>query len=133
MNAYNFALENNIVTFPNMVVFPEIEVLTDNTVLLSLTDAKDEQNYIGLTMKAKPSTSYTTVNHTNDPQNDVDIDFESLVVDTTTHAIVDEVEECHAVIGMRTTLTEQQATALNALLKMHFETATIYELTDWVA
>lgn len=133
MNAFNFALQNTVITFPNMVVFPEIEVLTDNTVLLSLTDAKDEQNYIGLTMKAKPSTSYTTVNHTNDPQNDLDIDFESLIVDSKTLAIVDEVEECDAVIGMRTSLTEQQATALNALLKTHFETATLYQLTDWVA
>lgn len=133
MNIQNsFFSETSLAVFQDMVVFEEIGI-EGNKVYFSLVKPKNEDDYIALVIEAKPTTDYIVYNKSNDPQNDMEVDFDSLAVDTHTPAMVEEVVDCYAIVGMPIGLTESQQDAINTFLKEHFEAEREQELSNYWA
>ncbi|OTG65810.1 hypothetical protein [Acinetobacter silvestris] len=67
-------------------------------------------------------------NSTNDPQNDVDVDYDKLEVAKYNIAKVWDFDDVLAQIGQPFFLTKDQVESLNEILKAHFEEEKIKEL-----
>ncbi|ESK41046.1 hypothetical protein P256_00031 [Acinetobacter nectaris CIP 110549] len=134
MNVMNSNFEHlYLPVFQEMEVDAEEIQVDGNKVYFSLVKPNTPDDFIALVIEAKDSSSFVAWNKTNDPQNETDVDFDSLVVDTHTPARVEQVVDCYAVEGMSIGLTDKQEKVINDFLESYFEERKVEELMEWAA
>lgn len=121
----NYAPEAS--TFQTLVVADEF-VIQGSKVYFSLIVPNYSACYVSAVVEANQTTSSLAWNTTNDPQNDVDVDYDLLEVATWHLPVVEDFDEILAVQGLRFALTDSQVYSLNEMLKAHFEEEKVNEL-----
>ena len=108
-------------TFQTLVIDTNYtEISDDNHTVgftLCITGLNSDIVYINANAPVNDTKSSTICNSTNDPQNDVECDFDSYAVSTNTLCTVEDCEGVIATVGMKFTLTEDQAGAINEYLE----------------
>lgn len=83
---------------------------------------------ISAVIEANEVTDSSFWNNTNDPQNDVEFDFDKLEVARYNIARIEDFDDVLAQVGQPFFLTKKQVESLNEMLKAHFEEEKIKEL-----
>ena len=88
---------------------------------------------ISAVIEANEASDSTVWNTTNDPQNDVEIDFNKLEVEKFNIARIEDFDSVLAVLGQPFFLTEIQINKLNEYLREFFEEEKLNEIKGMVA
>ncbi|WP_312969008.1 hypothetical protein [Acinetobacter gerneri] len=104
------------------LVIAEEYVIQNDLVYFSLVHPKTDNVYVCAVVAANYKQSWTIWNNSSDPQNDVDVPYDSLEVDSNIRPIVEDCDEVDVVLGQTIELSEDQIQLLNAMLSEHFET-----------
>lgn len=106
--------------FQDFIIYDEFEI-KGNEVFFSLVFPKHDHIYVAAQVSGTEKTDKTVWNFTQDPQNEIDVDFDLIQVEENTVCFVHGFDCVHAIEGMPFHLTQSQTIQLNELLKSHFE------------
>lgn len=122
-----FTLPAHKSSISELVIADEYAIKND-LVYFSLVHPKTSNVFINAVVAAKSKQVWTIWNTTSDPQNDIDVDFDSLEVDSNSRPIVEDCDEVDLTQNQSFRLNENQIQLLNAMIFEHFEEEKVNEL-----